>query len=162
MKITNKKLFSSILLFVLFIAFVFSGNVSGGMNEISIQPKIHKMEELTNSLQPMILNYNDSHVLIGATANSSFEDLSDSSGNEGNIFICKYDKNWTFTKGIIYGGSRHDFCSDALIDEKGILCLVGGTKSDDLPITNNTLGICQEEKQNFLNWKGFFACFQIF
>ena len=158
MDIKSKKLFSSILVLT-FITLVFSGNAFGSMNVISIQPKIHQIEELSNSLNPMILDYNYSHIVIGVTSSDSFEDLNDSSDNEGNIFICKYDKNWEFTKGIIYGGSRQDFYGDALIDEEGRLCLVGGTKSNDLPITNNSLGTCQEDKQSFNNWNGFFSCF---
>ncbi len=124
-----------------------------------IYPKVHIIDELEISIEPWVLCYNDSTIVIGHTPVTSFQSVNDPMVNIGNIFVCIFDSQWNLKKGIIYGGDNHDFVSDVIIDPKGTICILGGTKSTNLPLTSNAI---QTEHQNLGHpmFDGFFACFR--
>ncbi len=76
-----------------------------------IYPKVHIIDELEISIEPWVLCYNDSTIVIGHTSATSFQSINDPMVNIGNIFVCIFDSQWNLKKGIIFGGDNHDFVS---------------------------------------------------
>ncbi len=154
------KYLRTISLFLLCLSLILGSpfqSLGGNKNFFGSLPSLHTIEELHESMRPYLVPYQNTYVIYGITPYSSFGTNTKHDDDDGNVFIGIYQKDWTFLRGIVFGGSGFEFPRTLCIDENGIIAIAGGTTSKDFPITSNAF---QKTKANDFDYDAFFCCFR--
>ncbi|MCB9385321.1 MAG: SBBP repeat-containing protein [Bryobacterales bacterium] len=88
---------------------------------------------------------NDEIYVVGQTDSPDLEvsaspEHSALNGTETDMFVSIFDPSGAnLVYGSYYGGSARDFANDVAVDAAGRIYIVGGTASDDFPVSENAL-----------------------